>query len=78
MSHKRINNTLNDYIKLILKIKKIISENNKDVKTLKRKNVLDRLILNEKKIESIVKSIYEIKKFQNPIGKTLEKWKGKK
>ena len=51
VSHKRINNTLNDYIKLILKNKKrIISENNKDVKTLKRKNMLDRLILNEKKI----------------------------
>ncbi len=78
VSHKRINNTLDDYIKLILKNKKkIIIENNKDVKTLKRTNVLDRLILNEKKIEGIIKSIYEIKKFKNPIGKTLEKWKGK-
>ena len=78
VSHRRINSTLDDYIKLILKNKKkIIIENNKDVKTLKRTNVLDRLILNEKKIEGIVKSIYEIKKFQNPIGKTLEKWKGK-
>ena len=78
VSHRRINNTLDDYIKLILKNKKkIIIENNKDVKTLKRTNVLDRLILNEKKNEGMVKSIYEIKKFQNPIGKTLEKWKGK-
>ena len=57
--------------------KKIIKENKKDVKNLKRKNVLDRLILNEKKIDSIIKSIYEIIKFPNPIGKTLESWKGK-
>ena len=78
VNHKRINKTLDDYIKLILKNKKIIiRENEKDVKKLKRKNVLDRLILNEKKIESIIKSINEIKKFPNPIGKTLESWKGK-
>ena len=78
VNHKRINKTLDDYIKLILKNKKIIiRENEKDVKKLKRKNVLDRLILNEKKIESIIKSINEIKKFPNPIGKTLESWTGK-
>ena len=78
VNHKRINKTLDDYIKLILKNKKIIiRENEKDVKKLKRKNVLDRLILNEKKIESIIKSINEIKKFPNPIGKILDSWKGK-
>ena len=78
INHKRINKTLDDYIKLILINKKrIIRENAKDLKSLKRKNVLDRLILNEKKIESIIKSINEIKKFPNPIGKTLESWKGK-
>ena len=78
VNHKRINKTLDDYIKLILKNKKIIiRENAKDVKKLKRKNVLDRLILNEKKIESIIKSINEIKKFPNPIDKTLESWTGK-
>ena len=39
VSHRRINSTLDDYIKLILKNKKkIIIENNKDVKTLKRTN----------------------------------------
>ena len=32
------------------------------LKNLKRKNILDRLILNEKKIEDIIKSISEIKK----------------
>ena len=78
INHKRINKTLDDYIKLILINKKrIIRENAKDLKSLKRKNVLDRLILNEKKIESIIKSIKEIKKFPSPIGKTLESWTAK-
>ena len=78
LNHKIIDKALEDYIKLILiNKKKIIKENKKDVKNLKRKNVLDRLILNEKKIDSIIKSIYEIIKFPNPIGKTLESWKGK-
>ena len=78
LNHKKIDKALEDYIKLILINKKrIIKENKKDVKNLKRKNVLDRLILNEKKIDSIIKSIYEIIKFPNPIGKTLESWKGK-
>ncbi len=78
ISHKKINKTLNDYINYILLNKKrIIKENKKDVKKLKRKNVLDRLILDEKKIDGIVKSINEIKKFPNPVGKTLENWTGK-
>ena len=46
----KINKALDDYIKLLSKNKKkIIRENKKDVKSLKRKNVLDRLILDEKK-----------------------------
>ena len=78
VNHKRINKTLNDYIKFILKNKKkIIRENAKDVKKLKRKNILDRLILDENKIHGIVKSINEIQKFPNPVGKTLESWTGK-
>ena len=48
--HEKINKTLNDYIKLISANKnKIIKENAKDIKNLKRKNVLDRLTLDEKK-----------------------------
>ena len=78
IKHKKINKALNDFINLILHNKKeIISENAKDVKNLKRKKVLDRLILNEKRINDIIKSIREIKKFPNPVGKTLESWKGK-
>ena len=78
INHKRINKTLNDYIKLILINKKrIIRENTKDIKNLKRDNILDRLILNEKKIDGIINSINEIRKFPNPVGKTLESWVGK-
>ena len=77
-NHKKINKTLDDYIKLISSNKKkIIKENTKDVKNLKRQNVLDRLTLNEKKIDSIINSIKEIKKFPNPVGKTLDSWSGK-
>ena len=39
--------------------------------------MLDRLILNEKKIDGIIISINEIKKFPNPVGKILESWTGK-
>ena len=78
INHKEINKTLEDYIKLIsLNKKRIIKENEKDVKNLKRPNVLDRLILNEKKIDGIINSINEIKKFPNPVGKVLESWKGR-
>ncbi len=77
-NHKKINKTLDDYIKLISSNKKkIIRENTKDVKNLKRYNVLDRLTLNEKKIDSMINSIKEIKKFPNPVGKTLDSWSGK-
>ena len=77
-NHKKINKTLDDYIKLIsINKKKIIRENAKDVRSLKRHNILDRLILNEKKIDSIINSIKEIKKFPNPVGKTLDSWIGK-
>ena len=76
--HEKINKTLNDYIKLISANKnKIIKENAKDIKNLKRKNILDRLTLDEKKIDDIIKSIKEIKKFPNPVGKILESWKRK-
>ena len=77
-NHKKINKVLDDYIKLIRKNEvNIIRQNLKDVKNLKRKNVLDRLILDKKKINGIIKSIKQIRKFPNPIGKTLESWKGK-
>ena len=76
IKHNRIKKVLDDYNKSLLKNKKrILSENQKDIKNVKRKNFLDRLILNEKRIEGIRHSINEIGKFKNPIGQILETWK---
>tara|TARA_X000000368_G_scaffold405779_1_gene383293 strand:- start:1258 stop:2499 length:1242 start_codon:yes stop_codon:yes gene_type:complete len=75
INHNQIKSVLKNYNKSILKNKKqIIKENLKDVKNVKRKNLVDRLILNEKRIEGIRHSINEITKFKNPIGRILEKW----
>ena len=76
VNHSRIKRVLNDYNKVLLKNeKRIIRENQKDIKNVKRKHLIDRLILNRKRIESIRYSINEIAKFKNPIGKVLEEWK---
>mgnify|MGYP001429782546 FL=1 len=76
MKHSKIIKVLENYNKSLLDNKqKIMKENYKDVKNSKRKNLVDRLILNEKRIESIRYSINEIAKFKNPIGQVLETWK---
>ena len=41
---------------------------------MKRKQLVDRLILDDKRIDSIRNSINEIAKFQNPVGRILESW----
>tara|TARA_B100001057_G_scaffold329225_1_gene329584 strand:- start:34 stop:1302 length:1269 start_codon:yes stop_codon:yes gene_type:complete len=75
IKHKKIVKVLNDYSKSLLKNKnKIIKENQKDVKNVKRKHLIDRLILNEKRINGIRHSINEIAKFKNPLGQVLEQW----
>ena len=75
IKHNKIVKVLDNYNKAILKNKKrIIKENQKDVKNIKRKHFVDRLILNEKRIEGIRHSIDEIAKFKNPTGRILEKW----
>ena len=76
VKHSKIIKVLENYNKSLLDNKqKIMKENFKDVKNSKRKNLVDRLILNEKRIESIRYSINEIAKFKNPIGQVLETWK---
>ena len=73
INHKKIKSVLEDYNKSILKNKKLlIRENSKDIKNIKRKHLVDRLVLNDKKIDQIRNSINEIIKFKNPIGKVLE------
>ena len=76
ISSSQINKVLSNYSQLILKNKKqIIQKNSIDVKNMHRKHLVDRLVLNEKKIDALRYSINEIIKFPNPINKTLEKWK---
>tara|TARA_B100001063_G_C16701022_1_gene522550 strand:+ start:19 stop:1260 length:1242 start_codon:yes stop_codon:yes gene_type:complete len=75
VNHNKIKKVLENYNKSLLKNKRrIIKDNLKDVKNAKRKHLVDRLILNEKRIESIRYSISEITKFKDPIGRVLEKW----
>ena len=75
VKHNRIKKVLDNYSREILNNKSIlIKKNLKDVKNVKRKNLVDRLILNDKRIDSIRHSINEISKFNNPLGKVLEKW----
>ena len=75
-NHKKIINVLNDYNKSLSDNKKqIIKENLIDIRNAKRKHLIDRLILNNSRIEGIRSSINQIIKFKNPIGKVLEKWK---
>ena len=76
VKHKKIKKVLESYNKSLLKnTDKIIRENLKDVKNIKRKNLVDRLILNKKRIEGIRHSINEIAKFKDPIGRVLETWR---
>ena len=77
---KKKDKVLNDYYQLIQKNKKlIINENKKDIqKALKqklKKNLIDRLILNEKKILDIINSIKKIRKLRDPTNIVSEKWK---
>ena len=76
IKHSKIKKVLENYNKALQKNKKnIIRENNKDVKSVKRKHLVDRLILNDKRLEGIRHSINESAKFKNPIGRVLEQWK---
>ena len=75
VKHSKIKKVLEDYNKSLLKNKKsIVKENLKDVKNVKRKHLVDRLILNDKRIENIRQSINEIAKFKDPVGQVLEQW----
>jgi|TARA_B110000259_G_scaffold115674_1_gene131783 glutamate-5-semialdehyde dehydrogenase len=76
LDEKKINKVLLDYNQLLLKNKKqILQENSKDVKNVKRKHLVDRLILDDKRIEGMRSSVNDILKFKNPLNKILEEWK---
>jgi len=74
------NEVLIDYFKLIKKNQNLIlKENAKDINhALKKKlkdNLIDRLILNEKKILDITNSIKKIINLKDPTNIIIEKWK---
>ena len=72
----RRNKTLQTYSKELKKnINQIIKANIKDLKSCKRDDLIDRLIINQKVIEQIRNSIDQITKFEDPLGKIVEKWK---
>ena len=74
------NKVLNDYAKLIKNEKKfIINQNSKDINYARKKglkeNLINRLHLNEDRLDGIINSILKIAKLRDPIDSTLEKWK---
>ena len=74
------NKILINYAKLLDKEKKsIINQNLKDIKFAKKiglnENLVNRLLLNGKKINDIKNSIIEISKLKDPVNNTLDKWK---
>jgi len=76
LDEKKINKVLLSYNQLLLRNKKqILQENIKDLKKTKRKHLIDRLILDDGRIENIRNSINEIFKFKNPLNRVLEEWK---
>ena len=80
VDNKKKNKVLKDYCNLINKNKNyIINENKRDIKNAYKKklkdNLIKRLILNDKKILSIIRSIKTITKLKDPTNIILEKWK---
>ena len=80
LSSKKKDKVLKDYYSLINKNRKqILNQNKKDIKNankkLLKKNMLERLILDDKKISNIVNSIKKIIKLKDPTNLILEKWK---
>ena len=80
ISSKKKDKVLKDYYLLINKNRKlIINQNKKDIKNAKRKriknNLIQRLILDNKKISDIINSIKKIIKLKDPTNRVLEKWK---
>jgi glutamate-5-semialdehyde dehydrogenase len=80
LNSKKKNKVLKDYCNLIEKNKKIIIKHNKeDVYDAQKKglkqNLINRLILDEKKIFNIINSIKSIIKLKDPTNIILERWK---
>ena len=75
-NNKIINKVLLSYCKKLKTYKRqILNQNEKDIKLSKKSKLLDRLRLNNNRIEGIRNAINEIIKFKSPVGQVLEKWK---
>ena len=77
---KNKNKVLKKFLNLIKKNKKkILKENDKDIKFAIQnnlpENLIDRLTLNQKKLEEMQTSIKKIIKLADPINKVIDKWK---
>jgi len=80
VNSKSKNKVLDRYINLIKKNKKlIIKQNSKDIKLATRKklrsNLVDRLTINQKKLNNICAAINSVRKLKDPVDVTLKKWK---
>jgi glutamate-5-semialdehyde dehydrogenase len=76
VDEKKINKVLLSYNRLLLSNKnQILQENFKDIKNAKKKHLVDRLMLDSKRLEGIRSSVNEIFKFKSPLNKVLEQWK---
>ena len=80
INSKLKNKVLDKYIFLIKKNRRlIIKQNNKDIKDALKKdlrnNLIDRLIIDNKKLNSICTAIKNVRKLKDPINVTLKKWK---
>ena len=80
INSKRKNKVLKDYFHLIKKNKKLIINQNKidinnAIKKKIKENLINRLVLNDKKISEIVNSIKKIIRLRDPTNIILEKWK---
>ena len=70
-----------DYISKNLQARKhdILQENHKDVSHAYEQKMadsfIDRLLLDEERIDNIIRGVEEIKKQPDPVGNILEKWK---
>ena len=74
------NKVLKKYVSLVDKEKNsILIANRKDVKFAKKKklknNLIDRLILNQKKLDYIKDSVKKIIKLKDPVNNTIKKWR---
>ena len=80
ISTNKKNKVLSDYLKLINENKYLIlKENKKDINQAiqinLKNNIINRLILNEKKILDIINSIKKIINLKDPTNNIIEKWR---